>query len=511
MSTKILSGQQLKTVNYDMLGGAATCSLSLFFRLNKVYLTGIAHTLFGKASFQQIVVYRFNVTPPEDVALSLQLASGTKRLLVNYVTGVVYHVAITYDGANVYFYVDGVLLGTQAGTGLVNSITSSGLQLGELPANAALDYEVSDVCVWNGYVLTAADVKNIRDGLAASTSISPGNLVWHASLSGTPGATIQNGDPGLNDTVGSHPLTVSSGAPTWSAPLVYTAPTRVRAGYPKVGPSGKTLVFYAEDNNGNAGLLTQAPAGLTYSVNGGAAQTPVAAPWSAANAWFVVPLNAAVLATDTLTWSAPDGWLVTGAGPAAATTNGPVTNATGGSLLPAFTSSPKAMKVGWNGVKPLYYNPANFYANLVKQASQWLTSVGSFALDANLYPINLAGGSNPYCIISGANTGPAGYVACPTSGTWTLLWDGTGNCSLGQLTNMTVTELPGAVTGQSTGNRRTYSITRNTSSPTVQVTLNVSATPSRTSASTRPGCPPTAARSTTRTCCACSRGSIRSA
>ena len=90
-------------------------------------------------------------------------------------TGVVYHIALTWNnspGANRFrIYINGIIAYTAA----VSTTQGSGsewIQVGSEIAQA-IDYQVSNLAIWNGYEFTATDVNNLRDNVYA-----PGGTCW---------------------------------------------------------------------------------------------------------------------------------------------------------------------------------------------------------------------------------------------------------------------------------------------------------------------------------------------
>ena len=117
--------------------------------------------------------------------------------------GTTYHLAITYDQGQQLLWVNGIPValgnltgGTQSGNWPVAFGVAS------VPGTPFV-YTLHDFAVWNGYVLTATDVANLRDGIQVPPQIGTGaSGRWRWTMAGTTGASVQAGDAGVANAYG---------------------------------------------------------------------------------------------------------------------------------------------------------------------------------------------------------------------------------------------------------------------------------------------------------------------
>jgi hypothetical protein len=301
--------------------------------------------------------------------------------------GDVIHVAMTYDQGTQTFWANGVPIAMGTLTGNTYSANAY-FAIGGDPVQPAV-YTLSDVAVWNGYVLTATEVRNLRDGTQTPADIG-GSATWRGrwTLSGTVGATVALGDAGLANSFGDSTtnLTTASGSGTavYAAPLVWTPTVKVKEAH--IGSSGETLFLYLSTiATGVEAFASSEIIRPTLYVNGSAVGT-LGTPWiSGHHHCFMYPMPPGVVVgkNDTVTFSSSSGWLNTTMGLARAETTIPVTNYAGRGVY--STKYPaRTLRMGVNiGHPPTHQCLYNIPKN-------WLMRASTFAyctLDSTGKPI----------------------------------------------------------------------------------------------------------------------------
>jgi hypothetical protein len=250
-----------------------------------------------------------------------------------------------------------------------------------------------------------------------------------------------------------------------------------------VSPARTGIVFVFTDANNlpaNLTALTTSPQLTTQSLNGGVSFTLTNPIWGPAGAsglpWLYYPiLTGAIGSDDTPTLTASSGWATTTAGVVGALSAQPVNNTDKVTLLPGFVEGPKTMQVGFNlGSAPNYYMSVPVYANLARNIVGWSSVIygATYTIDQFGYPASISSGGILETIVSICPTDGTGSTKgiynLPSSGTWTLLWDGAGTGSGGQpllflnsggLQGESLTETSRNLTG-TTDNKIQYQITQ---------------------------------------------------
>ena len=116
---------------------------------------------------------------------------------------------MTYAQGQQLAYLNGIPIAMSTLTGTTQSGNWS-VAIGATPSTGPYIYTIDKFGLWNGYVLTATDVANLRDGVLTPAQINTGNPsreYW--TMAGTNGANVQVGDPGITNFFG-NTLTTST-------------------------------------------------------------------------------------------------------------------------------------------------------------------------------------------------------------------------------------------------------------------------------------------------------------
>jgi hypothetical protein len=268
-----------------------------------------------------------------------QQHSSAVQTLTN---GVVYTIGITYEQGRQTLWVDGVPTVFGNLTGATQSWPVS-LILGHGTGNFTLD----DVGIWNGYVLTQADVIALRDGTSTPAQIGEG-ATWRGewTLAGTSGQNASPGDPGQSTTGCSFTSVSGTGTAVYAAPLIFSPPVNVQTAY--IATSGKTVGISFRTTSGASTTPTAILTPPSLTINGG---TPVALATSWVTGYhsrclLLLPAGISLAATDTATLSAPTGWANTSAG-ICGPVNLMLSNFVGKSAVGTDTLK-KTFRPGWN-------------------------------------------------------------------------------------------------------------------------------------------------------------------
>ena len=335
-------------------------------------------------------------------------------------------------------------------------------------------FTIEEPTYWANYVLTNTDIMNIRNRSVSPTSISPSNIMFHASLSGTTGNAVQTGDTGLVNTGvdSTTKLTtlggtnISSTPPVYADQLNYTSP--IHFDYSHVMPSGTMVFFSMRDTGNNLANIETVNANPSVSINGGTSiplTTPIWGVSGPSSSSYLLPyimymLPHTVVSTDVVTVNTTENWAATTSGATAAVTNYQLTNVVGGSIFPEFQNTKKNLKVGWNAPGFDYYDPVPMYKNLARGASRWLLD-NTFTSLNNGYVSSFTGTAGSSAILSSivnrCDTAPANYLGVP-NGFYTLMWDGSDLCTMAYADPATSVILRGQNLTGTTDNLATYDI-----------------------------------------------------
>jgi hypothetical protein len=224
-------------------------------------------------------------------------------------------------------------------------------------------------------------------------------------------------------------------------------------------------------------LSVQSYGGLpTISINGG---PPVSLTLPALNSNYIFyPLTSPVPAGATVTFSAPPNWALTSAGAVPAFSGYPVTTGLK-SLLPPFNAtSPKTMQAGYVLPGVGYASPVLVYADLMKQASDWIAVNGApFTVDADGWPLT-TGPNGIFAIVTQTMPNFIDNAGMPNApfGAYTVVWDapdGTGQAWLSTSGGDSYTEDTSrqANLSSTTGRTRVFEFVSNPTSVSPSITV----------------------------------------
>ena len=202
MSLRCAGSQLLQTVPSPLLTGASTVSLSIWVRINSgsnfTDLDGVQ--LFGDGGGKLAVglsaVGRLQASWSANDG-SVNHASSWSQSLI---PGVNYHLAATWQGGAQRYYLNGLLVGSDAQPGVLGKLGDAATYPFRLGSDVAgVDVTLDEPTLWVGYALTAADVGKLRDRVADPSTISPASIALRWTLAGPDGVAAAPGDAGLVD------------------------------------------------------------------------------------------------------------------------------------------------------------------------------------------------------------------------------------------------------------------------------------------------------------------------
>ncbi len=256
MALRCIGAQLLQSTPSPMLAGAATASLSLWIRANPGCNVAAANgvQLFGDGAGKLSVGLAGSGTLQVAWTPNGPAGTGASRFSQALTPGTAHHLAVTWQDGLQRFFLDGslILSDKQAGPlGAVANAATAPFRLGS--DSAGTDVTLDEPTLWVGYALTAQDVSNLRDRLAAPQAIAPASNVIRWTLAGVNAAAAKVGDAGLLDGSGSKSglqlAAIVGAAPTYAGGnLTYVAPVRI--GSLQVAPSGKSVVVGLVDASG---------------------------------------------------------------------------------------------------------------------------------------------------------------------------------------------------------------------------------------------------------------------
>jgi hypothetical protein len=400
--------------------------------------------------------------PAKTVLLRMQLngAGGGVQADVPLTVGVVYVIALTWDGNNGIqtAYVNGIPypMGSIKGN---TTARQDPMSVGpDNPGSDAIVFTVDDHCVWNNYLLPSADVTTLVNN-GDPTTIG-GTATWRGrwTLSGTAGSPPAIGDAGLKNAYGGGaPLTTQppqgdgsdaytisgAGTATYSAPLVW-APS-VTA-HPYVAMSGKVICATFTANSDGSAVVPLQIVTTPHLILNGTDMGPLGTPWQPPPPstgigptfplYFApTPNNVYIGPNDTAALSAPSAWCNTPAG-AVSALSGPIDNRSGKSSFQTEKVTP-TLPVGMNiGLRAPLSNGGYHYP-----WKNWRYRMAGWP------PGNRGKVTQPVNLIAPPNGVTA--FACPyvgATGLWLIAWIDNNNGTDWQLasnnaTSTTVTEL----------------------------------------------------------------------
>lgn len=344
--------------------------------------------------------------------------------------GTTYSVFMTYDQGVQTCWINGTPYPMGTLTGNTQSLSSPiAMGVSTVPGNPFI-FTLDDVAAWNGYVPTPTEIVGLLEGNLVPSDIGAG-APWRGwwTLAGTPGDTVQIGDPGIANHYGDTTYDLKSflgsgGTTVYSAPLVFT-PAVVATPY--VATSGKSIGFtFTAVSNGVPVLPTQALVAPLVSKNG-ANLGPLINPWITGHhmaALYDLPAGMSVTPGDTVSLSAPPGWANTGLGIVAALDGlTAIDNRTGRSSV-GTEKLTKTLRPGWNNSHPPgYWSTYSVPKNWIRRSDSF--TAGSY--DSNGKPLTAQSGQTsvegvfykvtPSTTIDKTMVVPVGY--------WAVCWDDT--------------------------------------------------------------------------------------
>jgi hypothetical protein len=268
--------------------------------------------------------------------------------------GTIYHLATTFDQGSQVVWVNGRSTGIASITGATQS-SSANFQIGgwDYSPGAGSIWSIDDVAVWNGYVLTATDVINLRNGTQTPPQIG-GSATWRGrwTLGGTTGTVPRAGDAGLANNYGDATYNLTgisgSGSALYADPLVWAAAARIKTAY--IGTSGKTCVFMFKSIGSGQDIFAQTSLTPPTITKNGVCLGQLINPWVTGvhkSVMYGLPAGTSVVPGDSVTIDAPVSWMITSAGDAEAVSGLAIGNNAGKSCFGTDTLT-KTLKLGMN-------------------------------------------------------------------------------------------------------------------------------------------------------------------
>jgi hypothetical protein len=321
-----------------------------------------------------------------NIAFQVMNAAGTTTTTTQtFAVGSVYHIAVTYAQGQQVVWIDGVP--TTFGT-LTGNTKSWGVPfiMGGTPAGSPVVHTISDVAAWNGYLLTATDVANLRDSIQTPSQIG-GTATWRGewTLSGPVGTAAQIGDSGLINSFDGTTCNFTSmsgtGTAIYAPALSFQPPVGVQSAY--VATSGKMIGVVLQSVNGGAVVPATSVITPPTLYKNGNSVGQLSTSWITGyynRCLFFVPSGVSFGPTDTATLSAPSGWINTSAGICGAVSNLPLTNYVGKSAI-GTSSLTKTFKPGWN-----FPHLGTIVWSTYQIPKNWLYRIGGFSNVATQTP-----------------------------------------------------------------------------------------------------------------------------
>jgi hypothetical protein len=416
---------------YEPAGGTGSGSLNTNYWINRGLAPYYAYT--QASGIAGTLLCRFFV--------GTAAAQASRQETFN--VGTTYHIAITFDQGHQVIWINGIADQFATLTGNTKTAGTNPVVFGASPvAGGPFSFTLDNFAMWNDYVLSAADVVGLRDGTLLPSAIG-GSATWRGwwTMSGTPGANVTLGDPGIANNFGdaAYDLKHFAGAGTsiYSAPLVFEPQA---ATTPKVMTSGETIGFpFTAISNGAPTAPSAILTAPTVKVNG----TPVG---TLGNAWvtgshpmalMTMPGGVVAGPGDAVTLSAPVGWANTPVGITGAMVDAPVTNCVGRSAYGTDVLT-KTFKPGWNNA-----HLGSQWGGVYTITKNWRFRCGDFSAgtttDANGRPTSSASFTTIRSTFfqMTPQTTVDSTIAMPV-GLWAIGWDDTNPASpttLGLVTN----------------------------------------------------------------------------
>lgn len=435
----------------------ASSSGSCFIKFNSITpawnATAKADLFYGNM-FGQTYQTPFSLSAPQADNASrfqVEIGGGADNLqpFITPIVGLVYHVAGSWSPTQQTVYVNGKPVASASFQNVTSGASApTPFYLGWLPIDGSVDYEISQLALWNDYALTQADVTNLLYQVETPATISTPATSWWP-FAGTSGNMVEPGDAGLADVrsglnftginaassfnVGSA-TTNSNNALVYAGSLAYTPPITC---VPYVSKSGGLLFFHVvtASTPQEPQYITSVSANPTVYVNG--TQVAVAGPfWTMQTnqlPFVVYRLPSTVLPTDVVTYTAPLGWLSSSLGsvgqspPPGVSGQVAVANYTGQFETPVGTAAPfgvpasqQKMTLGFNMSAPPATDDSPWYGNqnwLKRIQSPWS---GVLSVDSLGHPLTLNAKASGVVVQGTPDYIDAMSYPCIT-GTWTFV------------------------------------------------------------------------------------------
>jgi hypothetical protein len=469
MPVRLQNYQHLRTNQFGTFTGATSFTWSIRLQVDSMAYSGDAIVLGGQ--FFGMFTLRFTGVSGSNVVMRAgvtQVGGGLSTSTFQVPMGRPVHLAGVYNGTVLYIYLNATLVAWSDISAALAVSENRPIFLGVDPSftGFAADYHLDDLYLWRNVALSTAQLRALRDGTAFASDPGPPFLSW--SLDGDADDAVLTTSPGVQS-AGIAIASVSSPPPVFAARDMAYSPS-VRVSSAVVAPSGKGIIIRLEDIISGVQVAPSAiGTAPTLTIDGGSANIAAIGPIWQANVlpYIYYPLAAAVAPDADVRISAAAGWAQAGSrGEVQGMDSLSVSNP-GPEILSDIPATTKRMGFGWNIPAPYNFSQVKIFANLMRQGSfGFFTASGtpSYTLDATTrFPVNVTGGEL-YCrpvIFPGATFDPKGYASLP-NGSYTLLWDGTGDARLSDETNDHSFSQTSADLAGPTGKRRTYSLSLGT-------------------------------------------------
>lgn len=369
MSIRFINAARAITdANSVILASQSKASVSCFIRFNGTVTNAdyAGFHLIQRGSENGFALYVQSVNDAEQKLTLRVIFRGTGGACgVNTIVlaGIVNHIAAVYDSAdpsNQAVYINGskYLMVPSQSTALQGS--SLNWIIGNHGGSGySRDWEIEHEGIWNGYILTLADIISIQEGTGNPSNIGL-SATWRGWYKGdgTEGNNATAGDAAIGNSIdASWPLVPAIGAiPGSSVKYGAAMPFVSQTTYdtPIVYSSGKSVVLAAKALTGGSPLLITPDSAVsmpTIKINGGAPITlerPFYTNYHLGIQYFL-PEGAKVDTGDSVTFSAEAGFFATQLGLAHESVDLPIINKSGVSV---HGDEPKTIMIGTQFTAP---------------------------------------------------------------------------------------------------------------------------------------------------------------
>ena len=285
MSLHCVGSQLLQTPPSPLLAGASTASLSIWIRINPG--TAVANPagvlLFGDSGGRVAV----GLSGSGDLRVGWSSndgkADGSSEWEQYLLPGVTYHLAATWQDGVQNYYVNGILVSSDARHGSLGRLGDHLPHPFRIGSDVTgVDVDLDEATLWVGYALTAQDVVGLRDRSGHPEGIAPGSIALRWTLGGPDGLPVRVGDAGLSDAsaTGLNLSAIAGSAPTYRGGVLSYA-ARDSNCTASVCPSGRGVLFLSrneasipiavqslsDQNEVQSAVLSGTPAGPTFTLS----------------------------------------------------------------------------------------------------------------------------------------------------------------------------------------------------------------------------------------------------